>query len=136
MIKNNKLLLIKTTASIVALGFLLTTNVLAMDTFEDSSEEVVPGSSLTPKQELKKKAKSGDVQSQYDLGMLYSKGVGDVIIVKKPQKAILWLEKAAANDHTESQIEVTRMYLNLAQDDIPHYLLNENKASEKFKTVQ
>lgn len=60
---------------------------------------------------LKIDAKAGNVEAQYELGVLYTHGGGGVL-VKQPNKAIHWLEEASRKGHTEATIDLICLYLN------------------------
>ena len=64
-------------------------------------EEIVKG--LDRCTALEQQARAGDVEAQYELGMMYLKGRG---VEKEPERAYVWLGKAAKQGYAKA---ITRM---------------------------
>lgn len=73
-------------------------------------------------------ALQGDVQSQFELGRMYSKGYGTDI---DPRLAMLWYNKAILKDHPEAEFELGMMYLDgiLIESNYEQAFLNLEKAA-------
>ncbi|HUX80615.1 MAG TPA: SEL1-like repeat protein [Alphaproteobacteria bacterium] len=120
----------KISGSVVALGFLLTTNVFAME----GQDPGLRGSAFIPskpKRELKQGAQEGNADAQYELGMLYKKG-GVGVVIQEPKKALPLFEKAADAGHIDAQIVLARMLLDLDKEGIPQ---NSEKALKHIKKL-
>jgi len=75
-------------------------------------------------QETKMHANEGDVENQYQLGILYFKGKGTVSI---GEKAVYWLTKAANQGHKEAKDylkRITKKKINLDDGSFDVFLLD------------
>ncbi len=59
--------------------------------------------------ELEKQAMSGDVQSQFNLGEMYSKGLG---VERNDPKAIMYFQMAAEQGYSEAQLVLGNIFFN------------------------
>ncbi|MCL1925930.1 MAG: sel1 repeat family protein [Syntrophorhabdaceae bacterium] len=57
--------------------------------------------------EVKRKAKKGDVEAQYDLGVMYAEGQG---VAQNYAEAMKWVKKAAKKGNAEAQYKLGWMY--------------------------
>ncbi len=64
---------------------------------------------------LKKKAQAGNAEAQFNLGLMYSTGIG---VPENDVEAVKWYRRAAEQGHAESQFELGEMYYY--GRDVPH----------------
>ena len=57
--------------------------------------------------EVKRKAEKGDVEAQYDLGVMYAEGQG---VAQNYAEAMKWVKKAAKKGNAEAQYKLGWMY--------------------------
>ncbi len=62
------------------------------------------------KAELTRKARGGDIQSQYELGLRYEQGTGGVR--KNNKEALKWYEMAGKKNHADALFKLGNYYLN------------------------
>lgn len=62
--------------------------------------------------ELKLCARAGNPQAQYELAKKYQEGCG-ILNLKNYEKAMIWLQAAAAQGHAKAQVCLGDMYLNV-----------------------
>ena len=75
-------------------------------------------------------AETGDVESQYDLGNMYSEGVG---VDADTEKAMAWYEKAASQGYEKAQYKLGLFYYedSRTRKDLPHAFQLFSNAADK-----
>jgi len=76
------------------------------------------GDYATVVRDLEPKAEGGDVRAQYDLGVLYDKGLG---VPQDDAKALYWYKLAAEHGEKRAQYNLALMYMN-GQGVPPDYI--------------
>jgi TPR repeat protein len=69
---------------------------------------------VTAFDETKAKAENGDTKAQFDLGLMYAKGIG---VPKDSAEAVRWLHKAADQGYVVGQVGLGMAYAN--SDGVP-----------------
>jgi TPR repeat protein len=59
---------------------------------------------------VKERAEKGDVQAQFELGLMYELGTADRAVRKNPAQAMKWYRKAAEHGFTIAQYYIGGMY--------------------------
>ncbi len=93
-------------------------------------------SSYAANEELEAKAKAGDPESQYLMGYSFERGQNNPV---DPAKAVLWYEKAVANDHPAAKHRLALMYVTgtwVNQDYTKVVELFEAAAKQKYPAAQ
>ena len=65
---------------------------------------------------LRKQAKEGNAEAQYELAESYFTGTG---VSKDTKQGLEWLRKAAEQDHPPAQLALSRLYRNSHEQNIP-----------------
>lgn len=70
-------------------------------------EQLSAGDYIAAQRSFGLAAKRGNTDAQYQLGIIYLKGLG---VNKSPEDAAYWFRKAAQNGHSASQFEIGRCF--------------------------
>jgi TPR repeat protein len=99
----------------VVLSLLLISSVYAGE-FDNAMQAYKNGSFIEALNGFYILAKNGDVNAQYNVGLMYAQGQG---AKQDTQKAMVWYEKAAKQGYAQAQYNLAEIYHNLGSVE-PH----------------
>ena len=100
----------------VLVGLCLTLNLWA-NTFDQAVQDYNAGSYIKALNSFYVLAKKGDIEAQFNVGMIYAEGKG---VKADIAEAMRWYEKSAKQGNGAAQYNLAQLYYEKGQKDEPH----------------